>query len=136
MSDQPRSEKQVSSPKYLSLPWLIALVAGLCVVPALAGAVAQEVGGWLGWVICFVAWGMMFVLSWIVTYKYANPIIPTLCGAMVGVTMPRPSDEWVRQFAGEKWLKASELGMTMVGAVIGLTIFYAIAKRHKSSSAG
>ena len=132
MSDQPSSEKQVSSPKYLSLPWLIAFVAGLCVVPALAGAVAEEVGGWLGWVIWFVGWGMMFVVSWIVTYKYANPIIPTLGGVMVGLTMPRPSDEWVRQFAGEGWVKSIGLGMGLIGVAVGLTIFNAIAKRHKS----
>ena len=131
MTDQPSSEKRVSSPKHLSLLWLIVLVAGLCVVPALAGAVAQEVGSWLGWGIWFLGWGLMFVVSWIITRKFANPIIPTLCGVMVGITFPRPSDEWVRQFAGEGWVKFIGFGMLFIGVAVGLTIFNAIAKWHK-----
>src|SRR5689334_9792383 len=41
------SPKQVRSPKYLSLPWFITLVAAFCVLVPVAGTVAQEVGGWL-----------------------------------------------------------------------------------------
>ena len=136
MGNQPSSEKQVSSPKYLSLPWLIALVAGFCVVIPLAGAVAQEVGGWLGSVIWFVAWGVMFVVAWVVTDKYANPFLPPLCGVLIGVTAPKPSDEWLRQIAGERWGKAIDFGILIIGIAIGMAIFGAIAKRQKSSSAG
>jgi hypothetical protein len=132
MSDQPSSEKRVNSPKYLSLIWLIVLVAGLCVVPPVAGAVAKEVGGLLGWGIWFLAWGVMFVVSWILTRTFANPMLPTLCGVMVGVTFPRPSDERVRQFAGEGWVGFIEYGMLFLGIAVGLTIFNAIAKRHKA----
>jgi hypothetical protein len=134
MSDEPSSVKQVSSPKYLSLPWLIALVAGICVVVPVAGAIAQEVGGWLGWVIWFVAWGVMFAAAWLITYNYINPKL--ICGVMIGITAPRPSDPWLRQIAGEGWGKAIDLAITMMSIVIALTIFNAIAKRHKSSPTG
>ena len=136
MSDQPSSVKQVSSPKYLSLPWLIALVAGFCVVVPVAGAAAQEVGGWLGWLIWFAAWGVMFAVAWLITYNYANPKLPLICGVMIGITAPRPSDAWLRQIAGEGWGKAIDLVITMIAIVIALTIFNAIAKRHKSSPTG
>ncbi len=144
MNDQPSSEKQVGSPKYLSLPWSITLVVAFCVLVPVAGSVAQEVGGWLGLVIWFVAWGVMFVVAWIVSYKYANPKLPIICGAMVGVTAPRPSDVWLRQIAGEGWgtpfqwihiPQAIDFAITMIWVAIGITIFSAIAKRHKSSSA-
>jgi D-alanyl-lipoteichoic acid acyltransferase DltB (MBOAT superfamily) len=135
MSDRPSNEKQVSGPKYLSLPWLITLVAAFGVLVPVAGAVAQEVGGWLGWVIWFVVWGVMCVVAWIVTNKYANPKLPLICGVMMGVTAPRPSDVWLRQVAGEGWGKAIDMAITMIGVVVGMTIFNAIAKRRKSSSA-
>lgn len=135
MSEQPSSEKLVSSPKYLSLSGLIALIAGLVFVPALLGAVGHEIGGWLGWVIFFVAWGIVFAISWVVAYRFANPILPNLCGPMVGVTVPRPSSEWLREIAGAGWGKAIDIGITMIAVAFGLTIFIAIAKRHKASSA-
>jgi hypothetical protein len=45
MSDQPSSEKQISLPKYLPLPWSIILVVAWCIVVPLAGTVANEVVG-------------------------------------------------------------------------------------------
>ena len=83
----------------------------------------------------------MFVVAWLVTYKYANPKLPLICGVMMGVTAPRPSDVWLRQIAGEAWgfvqvPKAIDIAITMIWVAIGVTIFNAIAKRHKSSSAG
>jgi hypothetical protein len=139
MNDQPNSENQVSSPKFLSLPWSITLVVAWCILVPVAGAVSEEVGGWLHWVIWSVAWGAMFIVAWIVTYKYANPKLPLICGAMMGITAPRPSDVWLRQIAGESWgfvqvPKAIDIAITMIGVVIGMTIFNAIAKRHKSSA--
>ena len=141
MSDQPSSEKQVGSPKYLPLPWSITLVVAFCVLVPVAGSVAEEVGGWLRWVIWFVAWGVMFIVAWMVTYKYANPKLPLICGVIMGVTAPRPSDVWLRQIAGDAWgfvqvPKAIDFAITMIWVAIGITIFNAIAKRHKSSSTG
>lgn len=145
MSDQLSSEKQVGSPKYLPLSWSITLVVAFCILVPVAGSVSQEVGGWLGLVIWFVAWSVMFVVAWIVTYKYANPKLPLLCGVMMGVTAPRPSDVWLRQIVGEGWgtpfqwihiPQTIDFVITMIWAAIGITIFNAIAKRHKSSSAG
>ena len=59
MSSQPGDEKQVSSPKLLSQPWLIALILAFCVFVRAAGAGAEEIGGGLGVAIWFVAWGIM-----------------------------------------------------------------------------
>jgi hypothetical protein len=112
------------------------LVAGFCVFVPTAGAVAQEVGGWLGWVIWFVVWGVMFVVAWTITYKYANPNLPLICGVMIGITAPRPSDVWVRQIAGEGLGKAIDFGISIIVLGIAMAIFYAIARRHKSPSAG
>src|SRR5262245_61099335 len=114
MSDQPGSEQQVGSPKYLSLPWLITLVAAFCVVVPAAGAVAQEIGGWPGWATWFVVWCVMFAVAWIITCKYANPKLPLICGVMVGIAAPRPSDVWVRQVAGEGLGKAIDFGISIV----------------------
>jgi len=145
MSYQLRSEKQVSSPQYLSLPWFITLVAAFCVLVPVAGTVAQEVGGWPGWAIWLVVWGMMFGVAWFVTYKYANPNLPLICGVMMGLTAPRPSDVWLRQITGEasgtpfQWIhvpQAIDFAITMIWVAVGITIFTAIATRHKSSSAG
>jgi hypothetical protein len=141
MSDQPSSEKQVGSPKYLPLPWFITLVVAFCVLVPVAGSIAQEAGGWLSWVIWLIAWGVMCVVACIVTYKYANPNLPLICGGMTGITAPRPSDVWLRQIAGEGWgwfqtPKAIDVAITMIYVAIGLAIFTAIAKRHRSSSAG
>jgi hypothetical protein len=133
MSDQSNDEKHVNQPKYLSMPWFVALVAGLCVVPAVAGAVAEEMGG-NGWILWLAVWGVMATVSAAITYQYANPNLPILCGVMVGITAPRPSGEWLRQFTAEKWLKAAEIGMSMVVVVIGLMIFSAIAKRHQRAA--
>jgi hypothetical protein len=131
------SDKQVSSPKYLSLPWSITLVVVWCILVPLAGAVANEiVGGWFGGIIWFLAWGVMFAVAWVITYKYGNPKLPLICGVMMGLTAPRPSDVWLRQIAGEGWGKAIDVALAMICVAIGVTIFSAIAKRHKSSSAG
>lgn len=137
MSDQPSSEKHVNSPKCLSLPWSITLVVAWCILVPLAGTVAYEAGGgWLGGIIWFVAWGVMFVVAWLITYKYANPKLPLICGVMMGLTAPRPSDVWLRQIARERWGKAVDVAITMICVAIGVTIFNAIAKRHKPPSAG
>ena len=141
MSDQPSSEKQASSPKYLSLPWSISLVAAWCILVPVAGSVAQGIGGWLGGVIWFVAWGVMFVAAWIITWKYANPKLPLICGVTMGLTAPRPSDGWLRRITGEGWgwfqtPKAIDFAITMIWVAVGITIFNAIAKRRESSSAG
>ncbi len=135
MSEQLNSVQQASSPKYLSLPWFITLVAAFCVLVLVAGTVAEEAGRSLGWVIWFVA-SVIFVVAWIVTYKYANPKLPLIWGVLMGVTAPRPSDVWLRQIAGEGWGKAIDIAITIIWVAIGVTIFNAIAKRNKSSSAG
>ncbi|MFO0844535.1 MAG: hypothetical protein U0797_19420 [Gemmataceae bacterium] len=138
MSDQPKSKNQGSTPKYLPTAWLIAFVVGvLCFLPALAGALANEVDGWLRLAIWVATWGLMFVVSWIITRKYANPSLPTICGAMVGLTIPRPSDEWIRQLIGERWGKATEIGLAMICVVIGLAIAQCglpSGIRHESSA--
>lgn len=136
MSDQVSSEKQVCTPMYLSLPWSITLVVAWCIFVPLAGTVANEaVGGWFGGIIWFIAWGVMLIVAWLITYKYANPKVPMFCGVMMGLTAPRPSDAWLRQVAGEGWGKAIDVAIVMTYVAIGITIFNAIPKRHKSSSA-
>ncbi len=72
----------------------------------------------------------MFAVSCVTTQKFANPIIPTLLGVMMGLTIPKPSDEWVRKVVGESWFKPIELAMGMIGVAVGIIIFNAIAKRH------
>jgi hypothetical protein len=135
MSDQPSSEKQVSSPKFLHPPWAVFVACG--VVVALGICVAQVVGGWLGGVIWLVAWGVMVVLACIVTYKDTNFARWAIgWAAMTGVLSPRPSDVWVRQIVGEGWGMTIDIGISAVVTVIAALIFGAIAMRHKSSSAG
>ncbi len=96
MSDQPSSVNRDNSPKQLSSAWLIALFAGICVLIALAGPLGEEIGGWLGWGIMFI---FTFVMRWIVTRQFTNPIIPTLCGLLVGLTIPKPAEESMQCYA-------------------------------------
>jgi hypothetical protein len=132
MSDQPSSEKQVSSPKFLHPPWAVLVASGFVV--ALVAIVAMKVvGGWLGWVIWLVAWGVMVVLACIVTYKYAEFAKWALGWAvMMALMAPTPS----AQFPLEGWGTPIDLGTYIVVSIIVGLIFTAIAKRHKSSSAG
>lgn len=120
----------LSSPRYMSVPWLFAFVAALCVAAALAGALATEFGGTAGLVIWFVGWCVIFACTWFVTHKYANPRIPIICGAVVGLTFPRPSDEWFQQLVGARWGNGVSLLIGVISVVIGLAIFNAIAKKH------
>jgi hypothetical protein len=137
MSDQPSSEKQVSSPKYWPEPWEIALAVAFVLVGVPVIAVATQVGGWLGWVI---VWGVLVVGACLVTCKYANTN-SVMWFVLLGFMAPRPSDVWVRQTVGEGWV--IDTGISVVVTVIGGSIFAiaasfftVIAKRHKSSSAG
>ncbi len=137
MNNQSGDANIAGSGAYLSKPWLFAFVAALCVVPVFAGGVSEEVGGWVGWLMFLVSWVVMFCVAWIVTRKYANPIIPTVCGIMIGMTMPIPfSNEWLRQAAGDGIGKAIGMGIAIVGVCIGLAIFNAAAMRHRGSSHG
>ena len=83
MSEQLNSVQQASSPKYLSLPWFITLVAAFCVLVLVAGTVAEEAGKWLSWDLIVAS--VIFVVAWIVTYKYANPKLPLIWGVLMGV---------------------------------------------------
>lgn len=136
MGKDPSSERNASDPKFLSKNWLIALIVAFCIVVPVAGAFAEAVGGWLGAAIWLVAWGVMAIVAVAVTSKYANPFLPTLCGIMVGATAPRPSDAWALQLLGGGWGRALNFLISIVAIGIGLTIFSAIAKKHKAPSSG
>ena len=77
----------------------------------------------------------MLVVAWLITYKYANPKLPMICGVMMGLTTPRPSEVWLRQVVGEGWGKAIDVAIVVICVAIGVTIFNSIAERHQSSSA-
>lgn len=136
MGEEPGGVKQVGSPKFLSQAGMIGLVAAFCVVVPVAGAAAEEVGGWPGVALWLVAWGVMAAVAAAVTYKYANPFLPILCGVMIGATAPRPSDAWVRQLVGEGWGRALNLVISVAAIGIGMAIFGVIARRHQAISGG
>jgi len=134
MNEQVSSTRPHNVAKYMSLPWLIAFVGGLSVMAVVALVLGKEFGGLFGLTIRSIGWCVIFAASWFVTCKYANPILPILCGVMAGWTFPRPSDEWFVQLAGARWGSGASLMVVVVAGVIGMTIFSTIAQRHKASS--
>lgn len=136
MGGEASREEQAGGPRFLPRFGLVALVVAFCVVVPAAGAAAEAVGGWPGVGVWVVAWGVMAATAVVVTLRYANPFLPTLCGAMIGAAAPRPSDAWVRELVGEGLGRALALVISLAAIGIGIAIFGAIAKRHKVPAGG
>ncbi len=129
-SNQPRGGRALLS----SWGW-VALVAAFCIVVPVAGAAAEEVGGWPGVGLWVFAWAVMAAAAVAVTLRYANPFLPTLCGVMIGALAPRPSEAWFRQLAGDGWGRALSLALSIVAIAIGMAVFTALAKRRGAAFA-
>ncbi len=115
------------------LPWWgwVALVAVLCSVVPVAGYAVEGVG-WNRIGVRVFAWAVMAAAAVAVTLRYANPLLPALCGGMVGAQAPRPSEAWVRQFAGDSLGGALSLAFFFAAIAIGIAVFTALAKRRVS----
>jgi hypothetical protein len=118
----PSSEKPNRNPKRLSLPWLIALVVGMCVVAVIVEAEAldigtylggnADIGAWLGLTITFLA---LCVMGGIVARQFANPSLPIICGALVVLAPAQGGGKVGRNLGGH------------VGAWVGFFLMFAIA---------
>jgi hypothetical protein len=133
MGEELSGEKRVDGPRLLSRGGLVGLVIAFCVGVPLASALSEEVGEWPGVAVWLVAWGAMAVVAATVTYRYDNSFLPTLCGALIGASAPRPSDEWLRQLAGEGVGRALPFALSLVTIGIGIAVFSMIATRSKAS---
>ncbi len=140
-----RTEKQIALPMdheftrnhstgMLPQSRIVAIVVAFCLFVPLAGAVGEAIGGWLGFAIWLVFWLVMAVAASILTLRFSNPILPTLCGIMVGITAPRPSDPWLANLVGEALARGLSIAITIAAVGIALAIFNAISKQNRDSS--
>jgi hypothetical protein len=137
MVDQPSNEKLNRNPKRLSLPWLIALVVGMCVVVVLVEAEALDVasylggdeGVWLGLAVTFLVVG---TLGAIVTRQVANPSIPFLCGILVALGPAQAGEKIGRNLAGPVGAWLGLFLLFLVGFSLWMVLAKRIVQRRKS----
>ena len=98
---------QNQSARILPRSRIVAIAVAFCFFVPLAGALAETIGGWLGFVTWLVFWLVMAVAAAILTRRFANPSLPTICGIMVGITAPKPSDAWLTSKVGEQGNRTS-----------------------------
>jgi len=113
---------------------IVAIAIAFCVFVPLAGAVAETIGGWLGLFTWLVSWFVMIVAAVILTRRFANPTLPTLCGIMVGITAPKPSDSWLTSTVGEAFARGISFVITIAAVGIALSVFNAISKHMREST--
>lgn len=118
----------------LSQSRIVAMVVAFCFYVPLGGAVAQSIGGWPGFVVWFMFWLPMAVVAIVLTRQYSNAILPTLCGIMVGITAPRPSDAWLTSMVGEALSRGLSIIITIAAVGLALTVFNATSKHHRNST--
>ena len=137
MTDQPSTQKANDNRKKLSLGWLIALVVGMCVVIALVGTIAENVGRdfggeagvWLGWAVTFI---ITLVICWVVNRQFGNPYIPIFCGLFVGEGLSKAAETVCRQVGRDSWARPIGFILLLVGFTIWMMINKVIANRQKS----
>jgi hypothetical protein len=130
MVDHLSNEKPNRNPKRLSLPWLIALVVGMCVVVALVEAEALDVASYLGgdggvWLGLAVPFLVVGTLGAIVTRQVANPSMPLLCGILVAWGPAQAGEKIGRNLAGPV---GGWLGFFLL-FLVGFTLWMVLAKR-------
>jgi hypothetical protein len=137
MSNQPSTENDGRHRTVLPTRWLIALVVGMCVVVGVVGGVAKDVGPdlggdvglWLGWGVTFL---VAFVMCWIVARRFANPNLPVICAALLGVGFSEPAEAAARHLVGERWVKPIGFLTAVLAVAVFLTIFKRMAERQKA----
>ena len=134
----PSSEIPNPNPKRLSLPWLIALVVGMCVVAVIVEAEALDlgtylggnagVGGWIGLAITFL---VMCVMGGIVTRQFANPSLPIICGVLVGLPLAQGGEKVGRNLGGHEAAWVGFFLMFAIGFTLWVALNHMMVKRRK-----
>lgn len=132
----PVSGTGLNEQKFLSTPKLVAIAMAFCVFVPAAGAFAEEVGGIFGALIWLVAWCVLIAVAVMLTKKFSNPHLPVICGVMVGMTFPRPTEAWICEQVGDASGRAVSMVTFALAVWIGTTVFTSIAKKnsHQASA--
>ncbi len=116
--------------------WVVLVAALFSVVPATEYAFRD-----VGWNRTGVRVFVLAVLAGaaaVVTLRYANSYLPTVCGALIGAEA-RPSEAWIRQFAGDVLGRVLSITLLLLAIAIAIAILTALAKRfgrHASREPG
>lgn len=106
--------------------WTLLVLSLIGLVPAV-GLVVEDVG-WNRLGARLLVWGVLAVVSAVVTWRFVDSYLPVICGVLIGAQVPRPSDSWFRQLAGEEWGRMLSLVVFGVVVAIGIVIYQGIAR--------
>ena len=133
----PSGEKPNRNPKRLSLPWLIALVVGMCVVAVIVEAEALDLGTYLGgnagigeWVGLAITFLVLCVMGGIVARQFANPSLPIICGALVGLAPAQGGGKVGRNLGGHAAAWVGFFLMFAIGFTLWMAVNHMMVKRR------